>query len=67
MREYVREEKSRDGRGGMIWKLKRGEDVGNGGMKVMMGKGNRGKMVMNVKEDGMERVDSEFVGRGVKK
>lgn len=61
--EYVSEEKSSHGRGGMISKLKTAQDVANAGIKVIIANGNTPNILIDLKEHPMETLHTEFAPR----
>lgn len=61
--EYVSEEKSSHGRGGMISKLKTAQDVANAGIKVIIANGNVPNILIDLKEHPMETLHTEFAPR----
>ena len=61
--EYVSDEKSSHGRGGMISKLKTAQEVANAGIKVIIANGNTPNILINLKEHPMETLHTEFVAR----
>ena len=65
--EYVSDEKSSHGRGGMISKLKTAQDVANAGIKVIIANGNTPNILINLKEHPMETLHNEFVARPLNK
>ena len=65
--EYVSDEKSSHGRGGMISKLKTAQDVANAGIKVIIANGNVPNILINLKEHPMETLHTEFVARPLNK
>lgn len=61
--EYVSDEKSSHGRGGMISKLKTAQDVANAGIKVIIANGNTPNILIDLKEHPMETLHTEFAPR----
>ena len=61
--EYVSDEKSSHGRGGMISKLKTAQDVANAGIKVIIANGNVPNILIDLKEHPMETLHTEFAPR----
>lgn len=61
--EYVTEEKSSHGRGGMISKLKTAQQVANNGIKVIIANGNVPNILVSLKEHPMQTLHTEFVAR----
>ena len=61
--EYVSDDKSSHGRGGMISKLKTAQEVANAGIKVIIANGNTPNILINLKEHPMETLHTEFVAR----
>ena len=65
--EYVSDEKSSHGRGGMISKLKTAQDVANAGIKVIIANGNTPNILIDLKEHPMETLHTEFAPRPMEK
>ena len=61
--EYVSDDKSSHGRGGMISKLKTAQEVANAGIKVIIANGNTPNILIDLKEHPMETLHTEFVAR----
>lgn len=61
--EYVSEEKSSQGRGGMISKLKTAQEVANKGIKVIIANGNTPNILISLKEHPLQTLHTEFVAR----
>lgn len=61
--EYVTDEKSSHGRGGMISKVKTAQQVANHGIKVIIANGNVPNILISLKEYPMQTLHTEFVAR----
>jgi len=61
--EYASDEKSSNGRGGMASKAKTAHEVANKGIRVIIANGNTPNILINLKEQPMNTMHTEFVAR----
>lgn len=61
--EYASEEKSSNGRGGMASKAKTAHEIANKGIRVIIANGNTPNILINLKEQPMNTMHTEFVAR----
>ena len=61
--EYASDDKSSNGRGGMVSKVKTAHEVANNGIRVLIANGNATNILVNLKEHPMETLHTEFVAK----
>jgi glutamate 5-kinase len=61
--EYASDEKSSNGRGGMASKAKTAHEIANKGIRVIIANGNTPNILINLKEQPMDTMHTEFVAR----
>lgn len=61
--EYASDEKSSNGRGGMASKAKTAHEIANKGIRVIIANGNTPNILINLKEQPMNTMHTEFVAR----
>ena len=61
--EYASDEKSSNGRGGMASKAKTAHEIANKGIRVIIANGNTPNILINLKDQPMDTMHTEFVAR----
>ena len=61
--EYASDEKSSNGRGGIASKAKTAHEIANKGIRVIIANGNTPNILINLKEQPMNTMHTEFVAR----
>lgn len=61
--EYASDEKSSNGRGGMVSKVRTAHEVANHGIRVIVANGNTPNILISLKEKPLETLHTEFVAK----